>query len=349
MHFESCDFDFQRPDTTIVIAEAGVNHNGSVALAQTMIDLAREAGAHIVKFQAFRADKEISRYAPKARYQVANTGPELGQLELCKVLELDADALGSLKDYCARVKMPFLCSAFDHDSVDLLTDVLRVSAIKISSSEVTNIPLLQHIGAKKIGAILSTGASTLAEVGRAIKALRHSGCPELVLLHCVTSYPAPVEQVNLRAMCTLQREFGLPAGFSDHTLGIDVAIAAAALGACAVEKHFTTDRNLPGPDHRASVEPDELRALVRGVAVANRVLGSGVKQPTACEQENLPLIRKSLVAARDLAAGERLERAMIEIKRPVGGIEPGSLSQVIGRRLVRDLAADKPILWSDLA
>lgn len=348
MHFESCDFDFSRPDTTIVIAEAGVNHNGSAALAHNMIDVARETGAHIVKFQVFRAAREISRFAPKAQYQAANTGCGQSQLEMCRALELDAGAFKSLKDHCARVSMPFLCSAFDYDSVDLLTDTLHVSAIKISSSEVSNIPLLQYMGAKRIGAILSTGASTLAEVARAIEALRGSGCPELVLLHCVTSYPAPAEQVNLRAMLTLKREFGLPTGFSDHTLGIDAAIAAAALGACAVEKHFTTDKKLPGPDHRASLEPDELAALVRGVATANRTLGSAVKQPAPCELENLALIRKSLVAARDLAAGDRLERAMIEIKRPAGGVEPGELERVIGKILKRGIAADMPIHWSDL-
>ena len=349
MHFETGDFDFSRRDTTIVIAEAGVNHDGSADVARSMIDIAREAGAHIVKFQAFRADKEISRYAPKVQYQVTNTGPGSSQLELCRALELSAATLSSLRDYCARVGMPFLCSAFDFESIDVLTDVLRVSAVKIGSSEVTNIPLLEYVGTKKIGAILSTGGSTLAEVARAVDALQRGGCPELVLLHCVSSYPAPVEQINLRAMLTLEREFGLPTGFSDHTLGIDAAIAAAALGACAVEKHFTSDRTRPGPDHCASVEPAELAALVHGVAAANRALGSATKQAAPCEADNLPMIRKSLVAARDLNAGVRLERAMIEIKRPTGGIEPVDLDRVVGRVLNRDIGADMPIQWSDLA
>ena len=349
MHCESGDFDFNRPDTTIVIAEAGVNHNGDAALARRMIDVACDAGAHIVKFQAFRADKEISRYAPKAQYQIENTGAGENQLELCKALELSADTLRSLKDYCAQIRMPFLCTAFDFDSVDLLLDTLKLTAIKIGSAEVTNIPLLQYIGAKKAGTILSTGASTLAEVGRAVDALCRSGCPELVLLHCVTSYPAPVEQANLRAMLTLKREFGVPTGFSDHTSGISAAIAAAALGACAIEKHFTTDRNLPGPDHRASVEPPELKALVQGVAAANQALGSAVKQPAPCELPNQSLIRKSLVAIRDLPAGTRLARGMIEIKRPQGGIEPGELDRVIGRTLKHAVPEDMPITWSDLA
>lgn len=349
MHFESADFDFQRADTTVVIGEAGVNHNGDAKLARTLIDTAKECGADIVKFQAFRAEKEISRYAPKVQYQISTTGKESNQLEMCRALELDAQTLKDLRDHCKTVSMPFLCSAFDFDSVDVLADSLRLSAIKISSSEVTNLPLLEYIGAKKIGAILSTGASTLAEVGCAIDALRRGGCPELVLLHCVSSYPAPIAQANLRAMHTLRHEFGLPTGFSDHTLGIDAAIAAAALGACAVEKHFTLDRNMVGPDHAASVEPGELRALVAGVAAANQALGDAEKKPAPCELDGLPLIRKSLVAARDLAAGTRIERAMVEIKRPAGGIEPAALDQLIGKRLVRDLEADRPFRWSDFA
>jgi N,N'-diacetyllegionaminate synthase len=349
MHFESRDFDFQKPDFTVVIAEVGVNHNGNAALAQSMIDIARDAGAHIVKFQAFRAEKEISRYAAKAQYQIDNTGAGENQLDLCKALELDAPTLKALKDYCAQVGMPFLCTAFDFDSVDVLADILKVASIKIGSAEITNIPLLEYIGSKRLGTILSTGASTLAEVGRAVQALRNAGCPDLVLLHCVTSYPAPVAQANLRAMHTLRQEFNLPTGFSDHTAGIEAAIAASALGACAVEKHFTTDRNLAGPDHRASVEPGELAALVRGVAAANAALGSGIKQPAPCELANLPLIRKSLVAARNLPAGTRVTRAMVEVKRPQGGIEPGELERLLGRVLKREVMEDMPITWDDVA
>ena len=349
MDFESGAFDFTQPDRTIVIAEVGVNHNGDPALARTLVDIARAAGADIVKFQAFNSEKEISRYAPKAQYQIDNTGAADGQLELCKALELSADTLIALKRYCAELRQPFLCTAFDFDSVDLLADTLKVSAIKIGSAEVTNIPMLEYIGAKKLAAILSTGASTLAEVGSAVEALRRGGCPELAILHCVTSYPAPVAEVNLRAMRTLRDAFGVPVGFSDHTEGIECAIAAAALGACAVEKHFTTDRNLPGPDHRASVEPLELKALVAGVRAANRALGSGIKRAAPCELPNLELIRKSLVAARDLPPGTALERGMIEIKRPLGGIEPGRLDEILGRRLRRAVGEDMPFTWDDLA
>ncbi len=349
MHLESADFDFARPDTTVVIAEVGVNHNGDPALARRMVDVAREAGADVIKFQAFKSEKEISRYAPKALYQEQTTGAEGGQLELCKALELSGETLRSLKEYCARIRLPFLCTAFDFDSADLLCNELAVSAMKIGSAEVTNIPFLDYIGSKGIGVILSTGASTLAEAGAAVAVLRKAGCPELVLLHCVSSYPAPVEQANLRAMATLRREFGVPVGFSDHTPGIEAAIAAAALGACAVEKHFTTDRKLPGPDHLASVEPHELKALVTGVRGANRALGDGTKVPAPCELANLPLIRKSLVAARDLSPGTALTRDMIEIKRPQGGIEPAELGKLLGRRLKAAVKEDRPIRWDDIA
>lgn len=349
MNFESAEFDFTRPDRALVIAEVGVNHNGDPALARRMIDVARAAKADIVKFQAFNSEKEISRYAGKAQYQIDNTGDIGGQLELCKALELSGAILAELKAHCQQLRQPFLCTAFDFDSVDLLADTLRLSAIKIGSAEVTNIPMLEYIGAKKIGAILSTGASTLAEVGQAIEALRRGGCPEIALLHCVTSYPTPHAQVNLRAMATMRQAFGLPVGFSDHTEGIECAIAAAALGACAIEKHFTTDRSLPGPDHRASVEPDELAALVEGVRRAAAALGSGVKQPAPCEAGNLPLIRKSLVAAIDLLVGTRIERRMVEVKRPEGGIAPADLGRVLGRTVKRRVGEDMPITWDDLA
>jgi N-acetylneuraminate synthase len=349
MNFCSRDFDFADGAETIVIAEVGVNHNGDPELARRMVDVAARAGAHIVKFQAFRSEKEISRYAAKAPYQTETTSSEGNQLEMCKALELSGPVLKRLKAYCADIGMPFLCAAFDFDSVDLLVDELKVESLKIASSEVTNLPFLEYIGARKKGVVLSTGASTLAEVADAVHALRRSGCPELVLLHCVSSYPAPHDQINLRAMGTLRREFGLPVGFSDHTTGVDVAIAAAALGAAAVEKHFTLDRNMPGPDHRASVEPDELAALVRGVRSAGLALGSDVKRPSPCELPNLDLIRKSLVAAAPLAKGTVLTRQMIEIKRPRGGIEPRDLERVVGRTLARDVEEDAPLGWDDLA
>lgn len=349
MNFEARDFDFTLRDTTLVIAEVGVNHNGSLDTARDLVDAAMTAGAHIVKFQAFRSEKEISRYAAKTPYQEETTTADGNQLEMCKALELSASALQEMKAYCASKGMPFLCAAFEFDSVDLLVDELKVETIKIPSGEITNLPFLEYIGSKKKGTILSTGASSLAEVGMAVETLCKAGCPELVLFHCVSSYPAPYNQVNLRAMLTLKDAFGFPVGFSDHTIGNAAPIAAAALGAVAIEKHFTLDRNMDGPDHRASIEPDEMAEMVKGVAIANQALGSSRKMLTSCELPNLNLIRKSLVAASDLKKGWRLTRDMLEIKRPQGGIEPADIEKVIGLVLTKDVPEDVPVTWSCLA
>ncbi|HME44444.1 MAG TPA: N-acetylneuraminate synthase [Syntrophorhabdales bacterium] len=348
MNFDSRDFSFRDVDKTVVIAEVGVNHNGDVQIAKKMIEAAAKAGAEIVKFQAFRSEKEISRFAAKTPYQRETTTDKGSQLEMCKALELKASDLVELKNYCGKLNVPFLCAAFDFDSVDLLVDQLKVETIKVASSEVTNIPFLHYIGSKKKGVILSTGASTLPEVGLAIEALQQSGCPELVLFHCVSSYPAPHAEVNLRCMTTLKNSFGLPVGFSDHTIGTASAIAAAALGACAIEKHFTLDRTMVGPDHRASVEPHELAEMVSSIKIANLSLGSPFKQPAPCELQNLALIRKSLVAARNLRKGVKLTRDMIEIKRPRGGIEPSDLDKVLGRTLNKDIDEDMFLTWKDL-
>lgn len=348
MDFTSRKLDFTLPDRTAVVAEIGVNHNGSIERALQMIDVAAAAGADVVKFQAFRSEKEISRVAAKTPYQQETTSDAGNQLEMCKALELSPEALRRAYRYCAQANIAFLCAAFDFESADLLLSDLGVRAIKIASSEVTNLPFLRFIGESRCGVILSTGASTLAEVAAAVDVLLDAGCPELLLLHCVSSYPAPHDQVNLRAMQTLRTAFGLPVGFSDHTEGVEVAVASAALGAVLVEKHFTLDRNLPGPDHRASIEPEELAALVRGVRIANACMGSPIKQPAPCELANRPLIKKSLVAARSLGKGTRLTREMIEIKRPMGGIEPADLDKIIGLTLSCDVEEDALIRWRDL-
>jgi N,N'-diacetyllegionaminate synthase len=348
MYFESQEFSFSDDKPTRVIAEIGVNHNGSLTVAKKMVDAAIAAGADIIKFQAFIAEKEISRYAAKTPYQKETTTDAGNQLEMCKALEMKPEDLRQMYAYCAERHAPFLCAAFDFDSVDFLVDDLKVGTIKIPSSEVTNLPFLEYIGSKRKGVILSTGASTLAEVGLAIEALQTAGCPELILFHCVSSYPAPFEQVNLRAMQTLKSAYRLPVGFSDHTIGSQAGIVAAALGACAIEKHFTLDKTMEGPDHRASIEPHELAELVNGVRIARTVLGDGIKRPLACELENLPLIRKSLVASRMLPSGTRLTADMIEIKRPEGGIVPGDLRKIIGMTLTEELQVDQPITWASL-
>lgn len=348
MNFESKNYNFIDAKETVVIAEIGVNHNGDSKIAKQMINAAVKAKADIVKFQAFRSEKEISKFAVKAPYQEENQSDYANQLDMCKALELSSTTLKEMKSYCAEVNMPYLCAAFDFDSVDFLVDDLKVKTIKVPSGEITNIPFLQYIGSKEKGVILSTGASTLTEVGLAVETLIKSGCPELVLLHCVSSYPAPYDQLNLKAISAMKAAFGLPVGFSDHSIGHQAAIVAATLGAVAIEKHFTLDKKMQGPDHKASIEPDELADLVKGVKIANSVIGDGIKKLAISELPNLDLIRKSLVAATHLPKGTRLTREMIEIKRPVGGIEPADLNKILGLELKNDILEDAPIRWEDL-
>ena len=347
MFFESNEFNFFQNDPTRIIAEIGVNHNGEIALAKSLVDQAKIAGADIVKFQAFVSEKEISRYANKTPYQIETTTDIGGQLEMCKALELSPSSLAEMKNYCESLEIPFLCAAFDFDSVDLLVDELKVSTIKIPSGEITNLPFLEYVGSKRKSIILSTGASSLAEVALAVEALQKAGCPELVLFHCVSSYPAPYPEVNLNAMETLRRAFNVPVGFSDHTVGIQAGIAASALGACAIEKHFTLDKKMVGPDHRASIEPLELAALVEGVKIVNQVKGDGAKQASQSEMENLLLIRKSIVAASDLKRGVKITREMVEFKRPGVGISPSDVSKIIGLKIMRDVKFDEALNWDD--
>ena len=349
MDFFAGSFGFLDGQEPVVIGEIGVNHNGDLAIARRLIDVAVEADVDIVKLQAFKTEKAVSKFAAMAPYQEQSVPEATSQLELVRPLELSGPQLLELKVYCDKRKMPFLCTAFDFDSLDMLVDTIKVTTMKVASSEITNIPFLERIGRHGLAAILSTGASTLAEVAAAIEALRRGGCPELILLHCVSSYPTPVDELNLRAIQTLGREFGLPVGFSDHSQGIQAAITAVALGAVAIEKHFTLDRTMEGPDHAASLEPGELQMLVREIKATYRSLGDGVKRPMPCEMENLPLIRKSLVANFPLARGTRLSREMIEIKSPADGIQPGELDKVLGRVLLCDLEEDRPITWECLA
>jgi N,N'-diacetyllegionaminate synthase len=348
MKFGVKEFNFKKNDPCVVIAEVGVNHNGSVELARKMVDAAVEAKVDIVKFQSFKSEKEISRFAAKTPYQEETTSSDGNQLEMCMELELDSTALKEMQAYCAKKGVGFLCTAFEQDSVDLLADDLKVDTIKIPSSEVTNLPLLDYIGSRFNAAILSTGASTIAEVGMALEALQQGGCSDVLLFHCVTSYPAAIKDVNLLAMGTMRNAFGIPVGFSDHTIGIGVPIAAAALGAAAIEKHFTLDRHMTGPDHRSSIEPSELVAMVKGVRDARQALGAPVKQPQPCEMPNLQLIRKGLVAIGDLKSGTKLTRDRIDIKRPATGIAPADLQKVLGMTLANDILDDAPIRWEDL-
>ena len=321
-----------------VIAEAGVNHNGNIELAKNLIDVAKKSGADAVKFQTFRSDLVVSPEAPKAAYQKDATGADQSQLDMVRQLELPFAAFEELARYAQSRGILFLSTPFDSDSIEFL-DALGVAAFKVPSGEVTNIPYLRHVARKKRPMIISTGMATLSEVREAVDVVRLEGAHELVLLHCVSNYPAAPADVNLRAMHTMADAFGVPTGYSDHTLGTDIALAAVALGASVIEKHFTLDRAMPGPDHRASLEPDELRAMVEGIRHVQSALGDGVKAPVAAELDTARVARRSLVAARALPAGTVIEESMVAVMRPGTGLPPRMLAEIVGRQLRCAVAA----------
>lgn len=326
-----------------VIAEAGVNHNGDLAMAKQLIDVAIKAGADAVKFQTFIAEHIASRQAAKAEYQKASTEPEETQLAMLKRLELSHSDHRALIAYCGD-RIQFLSTAFDLESVRFLME-LNLPMFKIPSGEITNLPYLRMIGGADKPVVLSTGMATLSEVEAAVDALEAEGLKrqDLTILHCNTEYPTPFSDVNLRAMCSLGAAFGVLVGYSDHTPGITVAIAAVALGASIIEKHFTLDRNLPGPDHQASLEPDELVALVRAVRDTETALGDGIKRPTKSESKNKEIARKSIVAARPIRMGEAFQEDNITVKRPGTGLSPMEWDNVLGQPAPRDFAPDELI------
>lgn len=330
-----------------VIAEAGVNHNGDLALARTLVDIARDAGADAVKFQTFRAERLAAASAPKADYQKRTTDADESQVDMLKKLELSDDAFRELAEYCDRKGILFLSTPFDELSADFL-ETLGMAAYKVPSGEVTNLPYLEHIARKGKPMIVSTGMADLGEVEQAVASIEGAGNAEFALLHCVSNYPADPADVNLRAMDTMREAFGKPVGYSDHTEGIAVSLAAVSRGACVIEKHFTSDRNLPGPDQKASLEPGELRELVRGIRTIETALGSTRKTPSAAERNTASVARKSLVAARDLANGTTLDAAMLIAKRPGTGISPALLRSITGRKLRRDVRADELLRLEDL-
>jgi N-acetylneuraminate synthase/N,N'-diacetyllegionaminate synthase len=330
-----------------VIAEAGVNHNGDPALARALIDAAADSAADAVKFQTFRTSALTSRTAPKAAYQIEATGAGESQSEMLMRLELSTETLRALQAHAAARGIVFFSTPFDEASADTLA-ALGVPMFKIPSGEITNLPLLRHIAAKGKPIILSTGMSTLDEVAQALAAIGDVADVPVAILHCVSAYPAPVGEVNLRAMDALRDRFGRPVGLSDHTLGLEIALAAVARGAAIVEKHLTLDKNLPGPDHRASLEPAEMAELVRGIRNIEAALGDGVKRPMPSELDTRRVARKSLVAARALRAGEELVKDAVAVKRPGTGISPAELERALGRRVRRDLAADDVIDWTAL-
>ena len=331
-------------EKTIIIAEAGVNHNGSYDLARRMVLAAKEAGADYVKFQTAVPELVISVYAPKAEYQKETTGAEQSQLDMCRAIHLPLTDYAPLADLCREVGIGFMSTPFDLVSIDTLAP-LGMDYWKIPSGEITNLPYLRKIGARGERVILSTGMSTLDEVRRAVEVLEQAGTPRssVWLLHCTTQYPTPMEAVNLRAMDALATLGCAGVGYSDHTLGYEVCVAAVARGARVIEKHFTLDRTLPGPDHRASLEPDELRDMVSAVRNIERALGSGVKAVAEAERPNIAVARKSIVAARHIAAGEPYTEENITVKRPGDGVSPMLWDAVIGHSAPCDLLPDQPI------
>lgn len=328
----------------IIIAEAGVNHNGDINLARKMVRAAREAGADYVKFQTAVPELVISTIAPKAEYQKETTGSGQSQLEMCRAIHLPLSDYAGLKALCDEEGIGFMSTPFDLVSIDCLAP-LGMDYWKIPSGEITNLPYLRKTGALGGKVILSTGMSTLDEVEAAVKILEAAGTPRdsIILLHCTTQYPTPPEAVNLRAMDALATLGCRAVGYSDHTTGITIPVAAAARGARVLEKHFTLDRNLPGPDHRASLEPDELAEMVRAVRTVEAALGSGEKTVADAERPNIEVARKSIIAARDIKKGEILTEDNITVKRPGGGISPMRWDEVLGTLATRDFAYDELI------
>jgi N-acetylneuraminate synthase len=335
-------------DKVFIIAEAGVNHNGDINLAYKLVDVAKEAGVDAVKFQAFKTEKIISKYADMASYQKKNLSTNESQYEMVKKLELSYKEFKKLKNYCDEIKIMFLSTPDEEYSLNFLVDELSIPFIKIGSGEVTNLPYLRKIAAKNKPLIMSTGMSNLGEVEEAISTIRLvNSKAKISLLHCTTNYPTPYEEVNLKAMQTLAAAFKLPVGYSDHTLGIEVPVAAVAMGAKIVEKHFTLDKKLPGPDHKASLEPDELKEMVKAIRNIEKALGDGIKKPNKSEIETIKVARRSLIATRDIRAGEIIKESDITIKRPRTGILPKFKEIIIGMKLINDIRQDEPFMWEN--
>jgi N,N'-diacetyllegionaminate synthase len=327
-----------------IIAEAGVNHNGSISTAKKMIDAAADAGADLVKFQTFKAETLVTETAQKADYQKNLTDENESQFEMIKKLELDRAAHEELVHYCKQKSIQFLSTAFDHDSINLLAE-MNIPFYKIPSGEITNLPYLRHIGRMGKPVVMSTGMATLDEVRDAMDVLLKAGVKkdDLTILHCNTEYPTPMQDVNLRAMLTIRDKLGVNVGYSDHTLGIEVPVAAVALGATVIEKHFTLDRTMPGPDHAASLEPDELKAMVTAIRNIEKAMGDRVKKPSPSEMKNMSITRRSIVAKKPISKGELFSEKNLTVKRPGTGISPMEWDTYIGKLSDRKYRADELI------
>jgi len=325
-----------------IIAEAGVNHNGDIRMAKELIDAAKSAGANAVKFQTFKAEHLVSKVAQKADYQKQATETDESQLEMLKKLELSFGDFKDLKKYCEKKEILFLSTAFDLDSINFL-ESLEMPIYKVPSGEITNLPYLMKIASFGKPVIISTGMSDLDEVGLALEVLRDNGAGTMTLLHCNTQYPTPFEDANLKAILTLKERFGLAVGYSDHTLGIEAPIAAIALGATVIEKHFTLDKSLEGPDHKASLDPQELKTMVTSIRNIEVALGDGIKQPSVSETMNIEVARKSIVARRNIVKGEIFTQDNLTVKRPGNGISPMKWFEVLGMSAKRDFCEDELI------
>lgn len=325
-----------------IIAEAGVNHNGDASLARKLIDAAAQCGADAVKFQTFIPERVASDQAPKAPYQERTTGASESQLEMLRGLCLDRNVWPELIAHCENRNIEFMSTPFDPESAALLNE-LGMKRFKIGSGELTNTPFLKDVAGFGKPMILSTGMADLGEVADAVAAVQERGCSDLTLLHCVSNYPADPADANLHAMATMADAFGVPVGWSDHMEDIAIALAAAALGAAAIEKHFTLDRTMAGPDHAASLEPDRLAVLVKSIREIEKSLGNGDKKPAASEIENRNIVRRSLVAATDIRAGEKITAAMLDARRPAGGLPPSAANALIGLTATRDIKAGTAI------
>lgn len=325
-----------------IIAEAGVNHNGQLDLALKLCDAAKEAGVDAVKFQTWKTENIVTAQARQAAYQTENTGVEESQYDMLKKLELSYDHFRYIKDYCKKIGIDFLSTPDEEESLEFLVN-LGLPLIKVGSGEVTNIPYLRKIGSRKKPVILSTGMSNLAQVATAYDTLLTAGAPSVALLHCTTNYPCPVDEVNLKAMCTLRDAFKCQVGYSDHTMGLEIPVAAVALGAEIIEKHFTLDRTMDGPDHKASLEPAELKLMVQQIRNIEAALGDGIKRPNKSESENAKVVQKSILAKRPIKKGEVLTEDNLVAKRAGSGISSVYWDVIVGTKALQDYDIDEPI------
>jgi N-acetylneuraminate synthase/N,N'-diacetyllegionaminate synthase len=333
---------------TYIIAEAGVNHNGDIKIAKKLIDMASDAGADAVKFQTFKAEESTSGQADKAAYQKHNDPTDESQLDMIRKLELPFEDFAVLQAYCKEKKIDFLSTPDGSESLHYLVEKLNVPVIKIGSTEVTNDPFLEEIARQGKPMILSTGMSTLGEVEKALGVICATGNTNVTLMHCTTDYPTAIEDVNLKAMLTLKNAFHIPVGYSDHTMGFEAAVAATVMGAVYIEKHITLDRNMPGPDHKASMPPEEFNEYVKHIRNAELLMGDGRKKPTVHEKEIMPNVRRSILARYALKKGTILSKDMFCYKRPGDGIYPEYADILVGRELKRDLEREEKISWEDV-